>query len=82
LYRHQPVLAVKLSINTTNMFPSALLLLLSALVLGVNSATLEDVCTTSYVQASLPSQDLYLADSMNIRAIPASDFGCEFARPG
>ena len=48
------------------MLPSASVILGAIFTLGVSSLSLQDVCTTSYVQASLPSKDLYLANGMSI----------------
>lgn len=48
------------------MYLSALALASSTLLASVGAASLNDVCTKSYVQASLPMQDLYLGDWGNI----------------
>lgn len=53
-------------VDTAGMTFSALLLAGAAFVLTGGCTSIEDVCTTSYVQASLPSQDLYLTEGVNI----------------
>lgn len=53
-------------INLAVMFRTAVSVVLASLLGGVAATTLEDVCTVSHIQGSLPMQDLYLGDWGNI----------------